>query len=51
MVGGVGFVGGALFGATLLPGGITARLMNEVGISEWLPLIGGVFVLAIAAAH
>jgi sulfate-transporting ATPase len=47
VVGGVGFVGGALFGATLLPGGITARLMNEVGISEWLPLIGGVFVLLI----
>ena len=47
VVGGVGFVGGALFGATLLPGGITTRLMNEVGISEWLPLIGGLFVLLV----
>ena len=47
VVGGVGFVGGALFGATLLPGGITSRLMNEIGIAEWLPLIGGLFVLLV----
>jgi len=47
VVGGVGFVGGAVFGATLLPGGITSRLMNEIGIAEWLPLIGGLFVLLV----
>lgn len=45
VVGGVGHVGGALLGASLLPGGIGARLLQNISIAEWLPLIGALNVL------
>jgi ABC-type branched-subunit amino acid transport system ATPase component/ABC-type branched-subunit amino acid transport system permease subunit len=46
VVGGVGFIPGALLGSTLIPGGITSRYLEQVsGLGLWLGLIGGVLVI------
>jgi ABC-type branched-subunit amino acid transport system ATPase component/branched-subunit amino acid ABC-type transport system permease component len=46
VVGGVGYVGGAVIGATLIPGGPLTLLLRPVSdIDRWLPLIGGLYVL------
>jgi ABC-type branched-subunit amino acid transport system ATPase component/branched-subunit amino acid ABC-type transport system permease component len=46
VVGGVGTIGGAFFGATLIPNGIFSQILSRVAdLNEWLPLIGGVFVI------
>ncbi len=46
-IGGIGFLFGPMSGSTLAPGSIGANISNEIfsGISEWLPLIGGVIVV------
>ena len=48
VVGGVGSVGGAVFGATLLQGGVGSELLrNFHGIEKYLPLAGGLLLLHI----
>jgi sulfate-transporting ATPase len=48
VVGGVGSVGGAVFGATLLQGGVGSELLrNFHGIEKYLPLAGGLILLHI----
>jgi sulfate-transporting ATPase len=46
VVGGVGSVGGAIFGATLLQGGVGAELLRDFSeIDRYLPLAGGILLL------
>jgi sulfate-transporting ATPase len=46
VVGGVGFIPGALLGSTLITGGITSRYLDKISdLGPWLGLIGGVFVI------
>lgn len=47
VIGGVGYVAGALYGSELAPGGIGAWLLNKLGsdVQSYLPLIGGVGLL------
>jgi len=46
VVGGVGLVGGGIIGSTLLPGGVTTRILSGVdGLDAWLPLISGIVLL------
>jgi ABC-type branched-subunit amino acid transport system ATPase component/branched-subunit amino acid ABC-type transport system permease component len=46
VVGGVGFIPGALLGSTLIAGGITSRYLDKISnLGLWLGLIGGVFVI------
>ncbi|MBA2945699.1 ABC transporter permease subunit [Streptomyces himalayensis] len=47
VIGGVGFLVGPLFGATFAAGTVGARFGDLVlpGLSEWMPLIGGVILL------
>ncbi|MFI5794567.1 ATP-binding cassette domain-containing protein [Streptomyces sp. NPDC051677] len=47
VIGGVGFLVGPLFGATFAAGTVGARLGDWVlpGLSEWMPLIGGVILV------
>lgn len=46
VVGGLGTIGGALFGSTLLPGGVGNQILHDVnGLEPWLPLISGLFLL------
>ncbi|MCU1552353.1 MAG: transporter related protein, partial [Glaciihabitans sp.] len=45
-VGGVGYIGGALMGSTLLAGGIGNELLrNWSGSADYLPLIGGIVLI------
>jgi ABC-type branched-subunit amino acid transport system ATPase component/branched-subunit amino acid ABC-type transport system permease component len=46
VVGGVGTIGGALFAATLLPGGVGTQLLHDAdGLERYLPLVSGLFLL------
>jgi ABC-type branched-subunit amino acid transport system ATPase component/branched-subunit amino acid ABC-type transport system permease component len=46
VVGGLGTVGGALIGSTLLPGGVGTQLLHDLnGLQPYLPLISGLFLL------
>lgn len=47
VIGGVGFLVGPLFGATFAAGTVGARFGDLVvpGLSEWMPLIGGIILL------
>ncbi len=46
VVGGIGYIGGAAVGATLIPGGPLTLLLRPVGdLDKWLPLLGGLYVL------
>jgi ABC-type branched-subunit amino acid transport system ATPase component/ABC-type branched-subunit amino acid transport system permease subunit len=46
VVGGVGFIPGALLGSTLMAGGILSRYLDKISnLGLWLGLIGGVFVI------
>jgi ABC-type branched-subunit amino acid transport system ATPase component/ABC-type branched-subunit amino acid transport system permease subunit len=46
VVGGVGFIPGALLGSTLMTGGIVSRYLDKISdLGLWLGLIGGVFVI------
>ncbi len=46
VVGGVGFIPGALLGSTLIAGGIVSRYLDKISsLGLWLGLIGGVFVI------
>ncbi|MER5182412.1 branched-chain amino acid ABC transporter permease/ATP-binding protein [Streptomyces sp. NPDC002896] len=47
VIGGVGFLVGPLFGATFAAGTVGARFGDWVlpGLSEWMPLIGGVILV------
>jgi sulfate-transporting ATPase len=47
VVGGLGSIGGALIGSTLITGGVTSQLVQGLGIDNWLALFGGVSVLVI----
>jgi ABC-type branched-subunit amino acid transport system ATPase component/ABC-type branched-subunit amino acid transport system permease subunit len=48
VAGGVGSVGGALLGSTLLTGGIASKLFGGWSeFDEYLPLIGGVLLIAV----
>lgn len=48
-LGGIGWLMGPIFGATLTPGSIGARISNSIfsGIEQYVQLIGGVFVVLI----
>lgn len=46
VVGGVGSVGGAFFGATMMQGGVASELLRGFhGLDRYLPLIGGILLL------
>ena len=46
VVGGVGFIPGALLGSTLMAGGIVSRYLDKISnLGLWLGLIGGLFVI------
>jgi ABC-type branched-subunit amino acid transport system ATPase component/branched-subunit amino acid ABC-type transport system permease component len=46
VVGGIGFIGGALIGSTLVAGGVASQALNGWHqINDYLPLIGGLTVL------
>jgi len=46
VVGGLGSIGGALFAATLLPGGVGTQLLHGVdNLERYLPLVSGLFLL------
>ena len=48
VVGGTGFVGGAGFGAFLIPNGLFSQIFaNYPVLNEWLPLIGGLSVILV----
>jgi ABC-type branched-subunit amino acid transport system ATPase component/branched-subunit amino acid ABC-type transport system permease component len=49
VVGGLGMLGGALIGSTLIDGGITSRFLSDISstLNTYLPLIGGVSVLLV----
>ena len=48
VVGGLGFIGGAVLGSTLIGGGLTSRLLDSISnLGLWLSLIGGVLVIVI----
>jgi ABC-type branched-subunit amino acid transport system ATPase component/branched-subunit amino acid ABC-type transport system permease component len=49
VVGGIGMLGGALIGSTLIDGGITSRFLGDISstLNTYLPLIGGVGVLLV----
>ena len=48
VVGGVGFIGGALIGSTMVPGGLASRALDEISeLGLWLALIGGVLVIVV----
>jgi ABC-type branched-subunit amino acid transport system ATPase component/branched-subunit amino acid ABC-type transport system permease component len=48
-MGGIGFIFGSFFGATMTPGSISARITNGLfsGIDKYVPLIGGVVIVLI----
>jgi sulfate-transporting ATPase len=48
-MGGIGFIFGSFFGATMTPGSISARITNGLfsGIDRYIPLIGGVVIVLI----
>ncbi|WP_239308333.1 branched-chain amino acid ABC transporter permease/ATP-binding protein, partial [Frankia sp. Cj3] len=42
VIGGIGWASGSLAGATMIAGGVTAKIVDSLGdISGWLPLIAG----------
>lgn len=47
MIGGIGFLLGPLFGATMAPGSLGAALLNLLpgGVGPMLPLIGGILII------
>jgi sulfate-transporting ATPase len=48
VVGGIGFIGGALIGSTLLAGGVVTQALNGWSqINDYLPLIGGLSVILV----
>ncbi len=48
VVGGVGYIGGALLGSLLLEGGVTSLLLRSVqSLDAWLPLITGAYLLLV----
>lgn len=51
VVGGVGYIGGAIFGATLLPGGFGSELLRDLhNFERFLPLVSGLFLLYVLRA-
>jgi sulfate-transporting ATPase len=44
-IGGVGYVGGALAGSTIEPGGVGQKLLDGISLGSWLPVIGGALLL------
>ncbi len=51
VVGGLGFIGGAIIGATLLPGGIGTQLLLPFNSAQpYLPLATGIFLLYVLQA-
>ncbi|MPY94432.1 MAG: ATP-binding cassette domain-containing protein [Acidimicrobiia bacterium] len=46
-IGGIGFLAGPVFGATLAPGALGAQISNEIfaGLDEYIQLIGGAILL------
>lgn len=48
-MGGIGFIFGSFFGATMTPGSLGARVTNGIfsGIDRYVPLIGGVVIVLI----
>jgi sulfate-transporting ATPase len=47
LIGGIGYLIGPVFGATLAPGAIGSQILNEIGpgIAEYIPLIGGLGII------
>jgi ABC-type branched-subunit amino acid transport system ATPase component/ABC-type branched-subunit amino acid transport system permease subunit len=47
MIGGIGYLGGAVLGGTLFQGGFNSKLLNSLGsgIEAYIPLIGGAGLL------
>jgi len=48
-MGGIGFIFGSFFGATMTPGSLGARVTNGIfsGIDRYVPLIGGIVIVLI----
>ncbi|GAA4994889.1 branched-chain amino acid ABC transporter permease/ATP-binding protein [Yinghuangia aomiensis] len=45
VIGGVGFVPGAAAGGTLEPSGLGSKVIHDIGLGDWLTLVGGVLLL------
>jgi sulfate-transporting ATPase len=51
VVGGVGYIGGAIFAATLMPGGFGSEILRDFhGLEKYLPLVSGLFLLYVLRA-
>jgi sulfate-transporting ATPase len=44
-IGGIGFVSGSLLGTVAHEGGVGDRALNQLGLGDWLPVIGGLLLL------
>ncbi len=53
MIGGIGYLFGPVIGATLAPGAISERILNEInsGIGKYVPLIGGVSLIVLVLVN
>jgi sulfate-transporting ATPase len=48
VIGGVGFVGGAILGSTLMAGGVVSQLLSGwPRLNDYLPLIGGIVLILV----
>jgi sulfate-transporting ATPase len=45
VIGGVGFIGGALAGTLIEPSGVGNKFVSSIGLGSWLLFIGGVLLL------
>jgi sulfate-transporting ATPase len=45
VIGGVGFVPGAAAGGTLEPSGLGNKVIHDIGLGDWLTLVGGALLL------
>jgi ABC-type branched-subunit amino acid transport system ATPase component/branched-subunit amino acid ABC-type transport system permease component len=53
MIGGIGYLGGAVIGATLAPGALNSQILNEISddLGRYIALIGGVSVILLLLAN
>jgi ABC-type branched-subunit amino acid transport system permease subunit len=51
VIGGVGFIGGALAGTSIEPSGVGNKIVTGIGLGKWLLFIGGVLLLLTVIAN
>jgi ABC-type branched-subunit amino acid transport system ATPase component/ABC-type branched-subunit amino acid transport system permease subunit len=50
-LGGLGYISGALAGTSIQPAGVGGLVMSEIGLGNWVTLIGGVLLLITIIAN